>query len=110
MSLTIGARLGRTRLSLRSVAEAWEGSLAVLAKLKDMEFHSRANLERLAELALTVEDELKQKELAVPLSEVYSALRLIRSGGRFNYAARVILRSNAAGLIRPADEWRRRWL
>ena len=51
---------------------ALEGSLAVLAKLKDMEFHSRANLERLAELALTVEDELKQKELAVPLSEVYS--------------------------------------
>ena len=50
-----------------------EGSLVVLAKLKDLEFHSRANLERLAELALTVEDELKQKELAVPLSEVYSA-------------------------------------
>ena len=50
-----------------------EGSLAVLAKLKEMEFHSRANLERLAELVLTVEDELKQKELAVSLSEVYSA-------------------------------------
>jgi hypothetical protein len=50
-----------------------EGSLVVLAKLKDLEFHSRAHLQRLAELALTVEDELKQKELAVPLSEVYSA-------------------------------------
>ena len=50
-----------------------EGSLVVLGKLKDLEFHSRANLERLAELALTVEDELKQKELAVPLGEVYSA-------------------------------------
>lgn len=52
---------------------ALEGSLTVLAKLKDMEFHSRANLERLAELMLTVEDELKQKELATPLGEVYSA-------------------------------------
>lgn len=50
-----------------------EGSLAVLAKLKEMEFYSRANLERLAELVLTVEDELKQKEIASPLGEVYSA-------------------------------------
>lgn len=52
---------------------ALEGSLAVLAKLKEMDFHSRANLERLAELTLTVEDELKQKQLASPLGEVYSA-------------------------------------
>ncbi len=52
---------------------ALEGSLVVLAKLKDLEFHSRANLERLAELALTVEDELKQKEIVRPLAEVYSA-------------------------------------
>ena len=52
---------------------ALEGSLAVLAKLKDLEFHSRAHLERLAELGLTVEDELKQKDLAGPLSEVYAA-------------------------------------
>ena len=52
---------------------ALEGSLTVLAQLKEMEFHSRANLERLAELMLTVEDELKQKELASPLGEVYSA-------------------------------------
>ena len=52
---------------------ALEGSLVVLAKLKELEFHSRANLERLAELALTVEDELKQKEIVSPLAEVYSA-------------------------------------
>ena len=52
---------------------ALEGSLIVLAKLKELEFHSRASLERLAELALTVEDELKQKEIASPLAEVYSA-------------------------------------
>jgi hypothetical protein len=52
---------------------ALEGSLIVLAKLKELEFHSRANLERLAELTLTVEDELKQKEMVGPLGEVYSA-------------------------------------
>jgi hypothetical protein len=50
-----------------------EGSLIVLAQLKELEFHSRANLERLAELALTVEDELKQKAIVDPLAEVYSA-------------------------------------
>ena len=50
-----------------------EASLAVLAKLKDMDFHSRGTLERLAELMLTVEDELKQTELANPLGEVFSA-------------------------------------
>ena len=52
---------------------ALEASLVVLAKLKELEFHSRANLERLAELTLTVEDELKQKEIVGPLAEVYSA-------------------------------------
>lgn len=52
---------------------ALEGSLVVLAKLKELEFHSRANLERLAELTLTIEDELKQKEIVGPLGEVYSA-------------------------------------
>ena len=52
---------------------ALEGSLVVLAKLKELEFHSRASLERLAELALTVEDELKQKEIVTPLADVYSA-------------------------------------
>ena len=52
---------------------ALAGSLVVLTKLKDLEFHSRANLERLAELTLTVEEELKQKEIVGPLGEVYAA-------------------------------------
>jgi hypothetical protein len=39
-----------------------EKSLTVLAKLKDLEFHSRANMETLAQLSLTVEEELKQRE------------------------------------------------
>ena len=52
---------------------ALESSIAVLAKLKEMEFYSRANLEQLAELVLTVGDELKQKDVAGPLDEVYSA-------------------------------------
>lgn len=58
---------------------ALEGSLAVLAKLKDLEFHSRAHLERLAELTMTVEDELKQKDLAGLLGEVYSAQSAVQT-------------------------------
>ena len=50
-----------------------EKSLAVLAKLKEMEFHSRANIEKLAQLSLTIEDELKQKAFAEPIGALYSA-------------------------------------
>ena len=50
-----------------------EKSVAVLSKLKDMEFHSRANIEALAQLTLTIEDELKQKEFVEPISALYSA-------------------------------------
>jgi hypothetical protein len=50
-----------------------EGSLAVLSKLKELEFHSRANIEKLAELSLTIEEELKQKAFAEAIGAVYSA-------------------------------------
>lgn len=50
-----------------------EKSVAVLSKLKDLEFHSRANIETLAGLILTVEEELKQKEFSDPIGEVYAA-------------------------------------
>jgi hypothetical protein len=50
-----------------------EKSVAVLSKLKEMEFHSRANIETLAGLTLTIEDELKQKEFADPVGALYSA-------------------------------------
>lgn len=50
-----------------------EKSVAVLSKLKDMEFHSRANIETLAGLILTIEEELKQKEFSDPLGELYAA-------------------------------------
>jgi hypothetical protein len=50
-----------------------EKSLAVLAKLKELEFHSRANIEKLAELSLTIEDELKQKAFVESIGAVYSA-------------------------------------
>jgi hypothetical protein len=50
-----------------------EKSVAVLSKLKEMEFHSRANIETLAELSLTIEDELKQKEFSEPVGALYSA-------------------------------------
>ncbi len=59
-----------------------EDSLAVLAQLKEMEFHSRANLERLAKLVLSVEEELKQKEFAGPLGEVYSAQDAFQTDAR----------------------------
>ena len=55
------------------------GSLDVLAKLKDLEFQSRAHLQRLAELGMTVEDELKQKDMAAPLSEVYAAQNVVQT-------------------------------
>ena len=50
-----------------------EKSLAVLANLKELEFHSRANIEKLAELSLTIEDELKQKAFVEAIGAVYSA-------------------------------------
>lgn len=49
-----------------------EKSVAVLSKLKEMEFHSRGNIETLAQLSLTVEDELKQKEFSDPIGALYS--------------------------------------
>ena len=56
-----------------------EKSLAVLAQLKDMEFHSRANIEKLAELSLTIEDELKQKQFVETIGSVYSAQEAFHS-------------------------------
>jgi hypothetical protein len=50
-----------------------EKSLAVLSNLRDLEFHSRANIEKLAELSLTIEDELKQKPFAEAIGDVYAA-------------------------------------
>jgi hypothetical protein len=50
-----------------------EKSLTVLSKLKDLEFHSRANIEALAQLSLTVEEELKQREFSDAIGAIYSA-------------------------------------
>jgi hypothetical protein len=50
-----------------------EKSLAVLSKLKELEFHSRANIEKLADLSLTIEEELKQKAFAEEIGAVYAA-------------------------------------
>jgi len=50
-----------------------EKSLAVLAKLRELEFQSRGNIEKLAELSLTIEDELKQKAFVEPIGTLYSA-------------------------------------
>jgi hypothetical protein len=56
-----------------------EKSLAVLAKLKDLEFHSRANIEGLAQLSLTIEEELKQREFAEAFGAIYSAQEAFHS-------------------------------
>ena len=56
-----------------------EKSLGVLAKLKELEFHSRANIEKLAELSLTIEEELKQKAFVEPIGDVYSAQEAFHS-------------------------------
>ena len=56
-----------------------EKSLAVLANLKELEFHSRANIEKLAELSLTIEDELKQKAFVEAIGNVYSAQEAFHS-------------------------------
>src|SRR6267378_6690176 len=50
-----------------------EKSLVVLSKLKELEFHSRANIEKLADLSLTIEEELKQKAFAEAIGAVYGA-------------------------------------
>ena len=56
-----------------------EKSLVVLSKLKELEFHSRANLEKLAELSLTIEEELKQKAFAEPIGTVFAAQNAFQS-------------------------------
>ena len=72
-------RAAESPLPPEPVAKAEQGptdlekSVAVLSKLKEMEFHSRANIETLAKLTLTIEDELKQKEFSEPLGALYSA-------------------------------------
>jgi hypothetical protein len=50
-----------------------EKSQAVLSKLKELEFHSRSNIEKLAELSLIIEEELKQKAFAEGIAAVYAA-------------------------------------
>jgi len=56
-----------------------EKSLVVLSKLKELEFHSRANIEKLAELSLTIEEELKQKAFADAIGTVYGAQNAFQS-------------------------------
>jgi len=56
-----------------------EKSIAVLSKLKELEFHSRANIEKLAELSLTIEEELKQKAFAEPIGMVFAAQNAFQS-------------------------------
>ena len=56
-----------------------EQSRAVLSKLKELEFHSRGNIEKLAEISLTIEEELKQKGFAEAISALYAAQNAFQS-------------------------------
>ena len=56
-----------------------EKSLVVLSKLKELEFHSRANIEKLADLCLTIEEELKQKPFDEGIGAVYAAQNAFQS-------------------------------
>ena len=56
-----------------------EQSRTVLSKLKELEFHSRSNIEKLAELSLTIEEELKQKAFAEGIGDVYAAQNAFQS-------------------------------
>jgi hypothetical protein len=68
-----------TEVATAPPSAALEASRTVLAQLKELEFHSRAHIERLAQLAMTVEDELKQKDFAAPLQDVYSAQSAVQT-------------------------------
>jgi hypothetical protein len=61
-----------TKVKERPDPTQLEKSLGVLAKLREMEFHSRTNIEKLAELSLTIEDELKQTAFVEAIGAVYS--------------------------------------
>jgi hypothetical protein len=50
-----------------------EGSLVILAQLKDLAFHANAHQGRLAEMMLTMEEKLKQKDFGNAVGDVYSA-------------------------------------
>ena len=67
------AEVSKPQLDQKPDTATLEKSLAILAKLKELEFHSRANIEKLAELSLTIEEELKQKAFVEPIDAVYSA-------------------------------------
>ena len=43
-----------------------------LSQFKEMSFRAKARIERLAELSMVIEDELKQKEFADRVTELFS--------------------------------------
>lgn len=61
-----------TTPAAKGPAPELEGSLVILAQLKDLAFHANAHQGRLAEMMLTVEDKLKQKELAATMGDLYA--------------------------------------
>ena len=76
----------------------YEKSQVVLSKLKEMEFHSRANIEALAGLILTIEEELKQKEFSGPIGDVYAA----QDGFHTRIAELILSYEKKTETLRPA--------
>ncbi len=76
----------------------YEKSQTILSKLKEMEFHSRANIEALAGLILTIEEELKQKEFSGPIGEIYAA----QDGFHTKIAALIETYEKKTESLRPA--------
>ena len=76
----------------------YEKSQVVLSKLKEMDFHSRANIEALAGLILTVEEELKQREFSGPIGDVYAA----QDGFHTRIAELILSYEKKTETLRPA--------
>jgi hypothetical protein len=76
----------------------YEKSQVVLSKLKEMEFHSRANIEALAGLILTIEEELKQREFSGPIGDVYAA----QDGFHTRIAELILSYEKKTETLRPA--------
>ena len=55
-----------------SITRIWRNRFPFSRNSRRWSFIPRANIETLAKLSLTIEDELKQKEFAEPIGQLYS--------------------------------------
>jgi hypothetical protein len=72
-SAAASAENGTPPVAVEQAPGELEKSVAVLSKLKEMQHYSQANIETLAGLTLTIDDELKQKEFVDRIGGLYAA-------------------------------------